>query len=90
MMRRAPGNCMRGCWTACGRPPGVIGATVSAERLLSGYSSNGAVRIEGRRRAARVDLNFVGPEFFETMQIPIAMGRSIGERDMTGPAESPW
>jgi macrolide transport system ATP-binding/permease protein len=65
--------------------PGVVGATAAFERLLSGYSSNGSVRIEGRTRGARSSFNFVGPNFFETMQIPLVEGRTIGDRDMAGP-----
>jgi predicted permease len=70
------------------RTPGVTGATVSAERLLSGWVSNGRVRIEGRQRLAPSLFQFVGPDFFSVMQLPLVAGRGIVERDMNSPARA--
>lgn len=65
--------------------PGVAAVTVSAERLLANYVSNGAVRVEGRRNRARSYFQFVGPDFFPAMQMPLTAGRGIGDRDMKSP-----
>jgi predicted permease len=62
--------------------PGVAGVTMSQERLLSGWVSNGPVRIEGRKKDASSTFNFVGADFFETMQIPLVAGRSLHQNDM--------
>jgi predicted permease len=62
--------------------PGVVGATLSQERLVSGYVASGDVRIEGRRKRADSTFNFVGPDFFEVMQIPVIAGHGIGLRDI--------
>jgi predicted permease len=61
--------------------PGVIGVTMSAERLLSGFMSNGAVRVAGSHERSFVQFNYVGPDFCRTMQIPLLMGRDITDRD---------
>jgi predicted permease len=61
---------------------GVVGATLSSERLLSGWISNGSVRIEGRQRGAQSTFNFVGADFFEVMQIPLVAGRGLRQSDM--------
>jgi predicted permease len=65
--------------------PGVVDATLSFQRLLSGWAGNGAVRIDGKARDSRTHFNLVGPRFFETMQIPLAAGRTLRDRDMAGP-----
>ena len=62
--------------------PGVTGASLSGQRLISGWMSNGSIRVEGRRHEVNATFNFVGPDFFETMQIPVRLGRSIGVRDI--------
>jgi predicted permease len=65
---------------------GVTGVTLSANRLLSGYVSNGSVLLEGRQRPARTLFQFVGPDFLSVMQIPMVAGRGLEQRDMgSGP-----
>ncbi len=64
--------------------PGVTGASVSAQRLISGWMSNGSISVEGteRRHTVRSTFNFVGPDFFEVIQIPVILGRGVALRDM--------
>ncbi|SPF51832.1 conserved membrane hypothetical protein [Candidatus Sulfopaludibacter sp. SbA4] len=65
------------------RIPGVTGATLSVQTPLSGYSSNDGIRIAGddSPRGRNADLNFVGPDFLEVLQIPVILGRGIDQRD---------
>jgi predicted permease len=62
--------------------PGVTGVTLSGERLLSGYTSSGSVQVEGVETPATANFQFVGPDFFEVMQMPLAAGRGLADRDM--------
>ena len=59
--------------------PGVTSASIVADLPISGRSSNTGGKI-GEEKIS-VNLNAVGPRFFETMGIPILAGRSIDERD---------
>jgi predicted permease len=63
---------------------GVTGASLSAQRLISGWMSNGGVVVEGAPagKTARSTFNFVGPDFFDVMGIPLLLGRGIELRDM--------
>ena len=84
-------NSTRACWSGCGRRPASSARPLSAERLLSGYVLERRGSHRGRRRQARVDLNFVGPDFFETMQIPIARpDAGLAQRDMAAVRRSRW
>lgn len=64
--------------------PGVIGATLSMQRLIGGYTSNGAILVASAERRRSVDsrFNFVGPDFFAVMQMPVVLGRGIELRDL--------
>jgi len=59
--------------------PGVTSASIVADLPISGRSSNTGGKI-GEDKIS-VNLNAVGPRFFETMGIPIVVGRSIDEQD---------
>jgi predicted permease len=65
--------------------PGVRSATMSEITLLSGTQNQWGIAIEGRKprpgQRTGVDWNNVGPSFFETMGIPLVLGRGIEWRD---------
>jgi len=70
--------------------PGVRSAASSSNTLIGGGVSIDGLSIEGRA-APRLDdaslsayFNSVGPRFFETMEIPLILGRAIGPQDATG------
>ena len=76
---------------AAGRAPGVIAASASAIRLLTGggWASNNRVAVgdgpmlaEDQRR--RVWRNAITPGWFETMGISVRSGRDFNERDRIG------
>jgi len=68
---------------AVGAIPGVEAASLSETPLLSGGSSQTRVGPNGRPTGPGDDawVNDVGRHFFETMGIPIVIGRSFDERD---------
>jgi macrolide transport system ATP-binding/permease protein len=69
--------------------PGVRDATVTDMALVAGSSSSTNVVLPGvpqpeGRDAASTSYISVGPTFFETLQLPILLGRSIDSRDVEG------
>ncbi len=68
--------------------PGVRCATMSDIPLVSGPESANSIIVPGmsatKNFSAKVAI--IGPSFFETLQIPLLRGRSVGEQDM---AEAP-
>jgi predicted permease len=65
--------------------PGVRGATLADNPLLSGMDSRSPVTIEGQKPLSGDDAHarwtMVGPKFFSTSGIPILAGREIVEQD---------
>ena len=68
-----------------GAIPGVRGATLADNPLLSDMDSNSPVTIEGQKPLSDDDAHarwdMVGPNFFSTTGIPILAGREIAEQD---------
>jgi macrolide transport system ATP-binding/permease protein len=65
--------------------PGVRDSTMADMPLVAGYESGSDVTLPGvpapPDRKASTNATVIGPSFFETMQIPILLGRAIGEQD---------
>ena len=65
--------------------PGVRSATVSLIPLLSGAAQTRGIDVQGYTPQPGVDddvkVNTVGEHFFETMEIPILLGRALRPRD---------
>jgi predicted permease len=70
--------------------PGILSATASSLRLITGWVTNGPARIPAATALPDGNLqshyNYIGPHFFETMGIPVLLGRGPLARDT---ADSP-
>ncbi len=67
------------------RVPGVQSASLSVISPLAGMRWNGGFTVEGETEkpadGRSVDMNAVGPRFFETMGIPVVLGREFVAED---------
>ena len=72
--------------------PGVISATYSFDSLLSGNYWDTSFRIEGETRNTQHETLGLaaGPKFFETMGIPVMVGRVFTPEDFSLPSNSQW
>jgi predicted permease len=65
--------------------PGVHLVTMSRRGVIGEGEVGGTIAIEGHtltRAESMVWVNSVGPQFFETMQIPLLLGRGISPQDV--------
>ena len=64
--------------------PAVISASYSSDTLLSDGLWTSGVHIEGQPKDSTVetDMLAVGPEFFETMRLPLVWGRTFTQSDL--------
>ena len=64
--------------------PGVVSASYSSDALLDGGLWTSDVQVEGQKGKDTVEVQMlaVGPEFFETMRIPLVAGRTLLGADM--------
>ena len=76
-----------------GRLPGVLSVGASQGTLIGGGVNMLRIQIQGyspkpgqKTDGIASDVNWVGPRFFETLGIPLVLGRTIGDGDA---AESP-
>jgi predicted permease len=71
--------------------PGVRSATLSLLTLASGAVNTDQISIEGYRadrgQNPEIFWNAVGPRFFETMSIPLLLGRSVDSHDTESSAK---
>jgi len=68
--------------------PGVRGATASNFPLVSHYVNDQDITIPGRTlrpNGNTTDILNIDPDFFETMQIPVLLGRSLQPGDLASP-----
>ncbi len=68
--------------------PRVSGVSMAAEPLLADSQSQSTVKVEGYQPGPEEDMNpstnDVGPEFFQTMGIPLLRGREFTTSDVDG------
>ncbi|MHB8501831.1 MAG: ABC transporter permease [Candidatus Acidiferrales bacterium] len=64
--------------------PGVVSASYSSDALLDGGLWTEDVHIEGQSGKSTVEVQMlaVGPDFFETMRIPLVQGRTFRAPDL--------
>ena len=64
--------------------PGVKAATLMAYAPFQSWSSNTSIVVEGQSKKGDSPMRWqwVGPDFFQTMQIPILVGRGINRSDI--------
>jgi predicted permease len=68
--------------------PGVRGATASNFPLVAQYVNDQDITIPGRTlrpNGNTTDILNIDPDFFETMQIPVLLGRSLQPGDLASP-----
>jgi predicted permease len=65
--------------------PGVVNTSYSSHAILDGGLSTEDVRVEGYADKNTVESQMlsVGPDYFETMKIPVVDGRVLAESDMS-------
>jgi len=69
--------------------PGVVSASYSSDALLDGGLWTSGFHIEGQPEKSYVDVQTLaaGPDFFETMRIPLVKGRTFRAADMRSKQE---
>jgi predicted permease len=67
--------------------PGVQSVSFTRNALLSGSTSITGIFKQGQTDKEAKDIYYMGvaPKFFDTMQIPVVMGRDFNERDAANP-----
>jgi predicted permease len=77
-------NLYRDLQTQLAAVPGVVSASYSSDALLDGSLWTTSVHIEGQsdNSTAPTQMLAVGPGFFETMRIPLLVGRTFAAREM--------
>jgi predicted permease len=70
--------------------PGVQSVSFTRNALLSGSTSITGIYQQGQAEKEAKDIYYmaVGPKFFDTMRIPLVMGRDFDERDVANPGNS--
>jgi predicted permease len=61
--------------------PGVVSTSVTTCALMSNCSYSSGFRFEGTDRGSVLDNNWVSPQYFSTVGIPLVSGRDFTDRD---------
>jgi predicted permease len=64
--------------------PGVRSVALTRVPLLSGSRSSSTRHAQGQGQSHNLHVMTVSPEFFDTMSVPIVMGRGFTDRDTAG------
>lgn len=67
-----------------GAEPGVLAVSPVENALVTGWTSNTIVLVDGAEEPVRMYMNAVGPGFFELMRIPVIAGRTLLPSDDAG------
>jgi hypothetical protein len=72
--------------------PGVVSASYSSDALLTGELETSEVRIDRgiSKSSSESQMLMVGPQYFETMRIPILLGRFLSPVDVRHGSASHW
>ena len=67
--------------------PGVASVSYSSDTLLDGGLWTSDFQIEGRADKSKVEVQMmaIGPQFLETMRIPLLSGRTLTQADLSSP-----
>lgn len=67
-----------------GALPGVLSASYSSDAMLDGGLRISEIKIDGEsnKQAVESQILMVGPQYFDTMRIPVLRGRSLGLADI--------
>lgn len=63
------------------RVPGVRSASLSRYAILAGGATSDGIGVPGTEPKTGVHIHYVAPRYFETMGIPLLLGRDVGWRD---------
>lgn len=67
-----------------GAVPGVRAASISRHAILTGGATRDGVLIAGTTNAVGTNIHYIAPHYFQTMGIPLLLGRDIGWQDREG------
>ena len=70
--------------------PGVRGARCRCVPPLAQAELSGMVSADPGMPGTEVYIQVVGPDFFQTMEIPLVRGRDLSISDRKGRRASPW
>jgi predicted permease len=64
--------------------PGVTSVALTRVALMSGSRSSSTRHAQGQSKSQNLHVMTVSPEFFDTMSVPVVMGRGFTDRDTAG------
>ncbi len=67
-----------------GTVPGVRAASISRHAILTGGATSDGVLIAGTSTPVGTNIHYIAPHYFQTMGMPLMLGRDIGWQDRDG------